>query len=180
MGRRMSQNGKMERAKTLPASGELETLESFLDFQRATMVQKVQGITDEQGAAKPVEPSTLSLSGLIKHLALVEESWFQSVFAGGDLGEPWASAPFDDDDDWEFNSASDDRLSDLVEMYEATCVKSREIVTNADSLDQLSEKETRRGKVSLRWILLHMIEETARHAGHADLIRERIDGSTGI
>lgn len=170
----------MERSKTPPAAGELETLESFLDFQRATMVQKVQGITDAQGASKPVEPSTLSLSGLIKHLALVEESWFQSVFAGGELAEPWASAPFDDDSDWEFNSASDDRLADLVEMYESACAKSREVVSEAGSLDQLSQKETRRGKVSLRWILLHMIEETARHAGHADLLRERIDGSAGI
>jgi uncharacterized damage-inducible protein DinB len=176
----MSQNGKMERSKTPPAAGELESLESFLDFQRATMVQKAEGISEEQGASKSVEPSTLSLSGLVKHLALVEESWFQSVFAGGELGEPWSSAPFDDDKDWEFNSASEDRLSDLIAMYEAACEKSRQVVDGADSLDQLSAKDTRRGHVSLRWILLHMIEETARHAGHADLIRERIDGSTGI
>jgi hypothetical protein len=65
-------------------------------------------------------------------------------------------------------------------MCEAACEKCRQAVDGADSLDQLSAKDTRRGKVSLRWILLHMIEETARHAGHADLIRERIDGSTGI
>jgi uncharacterized damage-inducible protein DinB len=144
------------------------------------MIRKVEGLTDEQAASQPVAPSTLSLSGLIKHLSLVEESWFQSVFAGGELGEPWSSAPFDDDEDWEFNSASADRLSDLVEMYESACEKSREVVASADSLGEMSEKDTRRGKVSLRWILLHMIEETARHAGHADLIRERIDGATGI
>ena len=170
----------MERSNTLPAAGELETLNSFLDFQRATMIRKVEGLTDEQAASQPVAPSTLSLSGLIKHLSLVEESWFESVFAGGELGEPWSSAPFDDDKDWEFNSASADRLSDLVEMYESACEKSREVVASADSLGEMSEKDTRRGKVSLRWILLHMIEETARHAGHADLIRERIDGATGI
>jgi uncharacterized damage-inducible protein DinB len=170
----------MERSNTLPAAGELETLNSFLDFQRATMIRKVEGLTDEQAASQPVAPSTLSLSGLIKHLSLVEESWFQSVFAGGELGEPWSSAPFDDDKDWEFNSASEDRLSDLVEMYKSACEKSREVVASADSLGEMSEKDTRRGKVSLRWILLHMIEETARHAGHADLIRERIDGATGI
>jgi uncharacterized damage-inducible protein DinB len=171
----------MERSNTLPAAGELETLVSFLDFQRATMVQKVEGLTDEQAASRSVAPSTLSLSGMIKHLTLVEESWFQSVFAGGALGEPWSSAPFDDDKDWEFNSASEDRLSDLVGMYETACEKSRQVVAGAESLDQLSEKDTRRGgKVSLRWILLHMVEETARHAGHADLIRERIDGKTGI
>jgi uncharacterized damage-inducible protein DinB len=170
----------MERSNTLPAAGELETLNSFLDFQRATMIRKVEGLTDEQAASQPVAPSTLSLSGLIKHLSLVEESWFQSVFAGGELGEPWSSAPFDDDEDWEFNSASEDRLSDLVEMYKSACEKSREVVASADSLGEMSEKDTRRGKVSLRWILLHMIEETARHAGHADLIRERIDGATGI
>lgn len=78
----------MERSNTLPAAGELETLNSFLDFQRATMIRKVEGLTDEQAASQPVAPSTLSLSGLIKHLSLVEESWFQSVFAGGELGEP--------------------------------------------------------------------------------------------
>ncbi|MEX2135325.1 MAG: DUF664 domain-containing protein, partial [Acidimicrobiia bacterium] len=110
----------------------------------------------------------------------IEESWFQSVFAGGELSEPWASAPFDDYDDWEFNTASGDRISDLIELYEAACEKSRQVVGGADSLDQLSAKDTRHGRVSLRWILIHMIEETARHAGHADLIRERIDGSTGI
>jgi uncharacterized damage-inducible protein DinB len=170
----------MKRSKTLPAAGERETLESFLDFQRATMVQKAEGISDEQAASRTVEPSTLTMSGLIKHLALVEESWFQSVFAGGELPEPWASAPFDDDPDWEFNSASRDPISDLIEMYEVACEKSRQVVAEADSLDDLSAKDTRHGKVSLRWILLHMIEETARHAGHADLIRERIDGSTGI
>lgn len=170
----------MERSNTLPAAGELETLNSFLDFQRATMIRKVEGLTDEQAASQPVAPSTLSLSGLIKHLSLVEESWFQSVFAGGELGEPWSSAPFDDNKDWEFNSASEDRLSDLVDMYESACERSREVVATADSLGEMSEKDTRRGKVSLRWILLHMIEETARHAGHADLIRERIDGATGI
>lgn len=176
----MSNNGLMERPKTPPTAGELESLGSFLDFQRATMVQKAEGITDEQAASSPVEPSTLSMSGLIKHLALVEESWFQSVFTGGELGEPWASAPFDEDDDWEFNSASEDRISDLIAMYEAACETSRQVVAGADSLDQMSAKDTRRGHVSLRWILLHMIEETARHAGHADLIRERIDGTTGI
>lgn len=176
----MSEKRTMNRSKTTPAAGELESLESFLDFQRATMVLKARGISDEQAASRPVAPSTLSLSGLIKHMALVEESWFQSVFAGGELFEPWASAPFDEDDDWEFNSAAEDRIADLIELYEAACVKSRQIVAGADSLDQLASKETRHGRVSLRWILLHMIEETARHAGHADLIRERIDGSTGI
>ncbi len=144
------------------------------------MVQKAAGLTDEEAASRPVGPSTLSMSGLIKHLALVEASWFQSVFAGGELSEPWSSAPFAEDSDWEFNSASGDRISDLIAMYEAACEKRRQGVEAAGSLDQVAAKSTRHGQVSLRWILLHMIEETARHAGHADLIRERIDGSTGI
>ncbi|CAN5788958.1 hypothetical protein BH23ACT4_BH23ACT4_02950 [soil metagenome] len=127
----------MKRVKTPPAAGELETLESFLDFQRATMVQKALGITDEQAASRPVEPSTLSIAGLIKHLALIEESWFQSVFAGGELVEPWASAPFADDEDWEVNSASGDGISDLIAMYESACENSRQVVAAADSLDQL-------------------------------------------
>ena len=119
--------------------------------------------------------------GLAKHLALVEDSWFQDRFLGHGETEPWASAPFDDDPDWEFHSALDDEPKYLVELYEAAGDRSRSAVNGAQSLDQLSAKADRKtgGRFNLRWIMLHLIEETARHNGHADLLREAIDGAAG-
>lgn len=171
----------MERIDPPLEGEELEMLTAFLDFQRATIVKKAEGLTDAQAATRPVSPSTLSIGALVKHMALVEAYWFKMRFLGDSLGEPWDSAPFDQDRDWEFNSAHEDRLSDLIDLYRTASARSREIVATAPSLDELSKKTTSRDHriVSLRWILVHMIEETARHAGHADLIREAIDGSTG-
>lgn len=171
----------MERHDPPHSGGELELLNAFLDYQRATLVNKAEGLDDRQAGTASVPPSTLTISGLLKHMALVEANWFPNILLGGSWGEPWDSAPFNEDRDWEFNSAPNDKLSDLIDLYSITCERSRQIVAGASSLDQISEKSTHRGdRASLRWILLHMIEETARHAGHADLIRESIDGQTGI
>ena len=171
----------MERIDPPLEGAEQEMLTAFLDFQRATIVKKAEGLSDAEAGVQSVSPSTLSIGALVKHMALVEAYWFRMRFLGGSLGEPWDSAPFDQDRDWEFNSAHEDRLTDLIDLYETACARSREIVAAAPSLDELSQKTTSRDPriVSLRWILIHMIEETARHAGHADLIREAIDGSTG-
>jgi len=157
-------------------------LTAFLDYQRATIVKKAEGLTDEHASVRSVEPSSLSIGAVVKHMALVEAYWFNLRFLGESLGEPWDSAPFDQDRAWEFNSAHHDKLTDLVDLYEAACTRSRGIVAAAPSLDQVSKKTTPRDPriVSLRWILIHMIEETARHAGHADLLREAIDGSSGL
>lgn len=171
----------MDRVSPAPDAGELESLTSFLDFQRATIVRKVEGLDDAAAGRRAVPPSTLTLAGLVKHLSLVEESWFVRVFEGGELGEPWASAPFDTEPDWDFDSAADDSVADLISLYERACATSRDVVARAGSLDQMSVRQSRRhGAVSLRWIMLHMIDETARHAGHADLLREATDGETGI
>jgi uncharacterized damage-inducible protein DinB len=154
---------------------------AFLDFHRATLVWKVEGLGDDELHRVPIPSSTLTLGGLVKHLALVEDSWFTQRFAGSDEPEPWASAPFDDDPDWEFHSSADDSLETLLALYRAACDRSRAVVDAAASLDQVSTAPDRRtGHLfTLRWILLHMIEETARHNGHADLLREAIDGATG-
>lgn len=162
-------------------AGEQEALGAFLDFHRATLLRKIEGLAKDQLGHTAVPTSTLTLAGLVKHLALVEDSWFQEVFLGRPLPEPWASAPWDDDPDWEFHTAPADEPNDLVELYLAATGRSRATVAAAESLDSLSVKPGQReGKpFSLRWILLHMIEETARHAGHADLLREAIDGQTG-
>ena len=159
---------------------ERATLSAFLDYHRATLLAKIEGLGREHLAVAAVPTSALTLAGLVKHLAVVEDSWFQEEFLGLEL-EPWASAPWHDDPDWDFHSAVDDEPADLVALYRAAIERSRAVVAAASSLDALSVRESRREGTpfSLRWILLHMIEETARHNGHADLLREAIDGSTG-
>ncbi|MEN8040014.1 MAG: DinB family protein [Actinomycetota bacterium] len=162
------------------SAGEKETLVAFLDYQRAVMIDKASDLTQEQWRQR-LEPSTMTLGGMIYHLAVVEESWFADDFAGEGLGEPWASVDWEADRDWEWNTALTMDPEAVLDAYRRAIDRSNEIVTAAESLDQLSVKtHPRTGEHwSLRWILVHMIEETARHAGHADLIRESIDGSTG-
>ncbi|HEX9854907.1 MAG TPA: DinB family protein [Acidimicrobiia bacterium] len=161
------------------AADEQATLASFLDFHRATVLWKYSGLDHEQ-ALRTVAASSLTASGIVKHLALVEDNWFQSVLLGAELPEPWASAPFEEDEDWDFHSAVDDEPADLVSLYEESCARSRAAAAGLP-LEQLSVKRSRATgePFSLRWILVHMIEETARHNGHLDLIREAVDGLTG-
>ncbi|MEP1122979.1 MAG: DinB family protein [Ilumatobacter sp.] len=158
---------------------ELTSLNQFLDFHRATFLSRIEGLDHEQ-ANRRLAPSQLTLASLAKHLAFVEDSWFQEDFLGQALPEPWAGAPFDADPDWELHSAVDDDPADLAELYRAACDRSRAAVESAESLDVLSVRTDSHGEAfSLRWIVLHLIEETARHNGHADLIRESIDGLVG-
>lgn len=159
---------------------EAELIRGFLDYQRATFVQKINGL-DRVQFGQRIASSDLTLAGLTKHLALVEDSWFQERFLGREEPEPWASAPFDDDPDWEFHSALDDEPTSLVGLYEAACDRSRSAVDGAHSFDQLSAQADRKTgeRFNLRWIMLHLIEETARHNGHADLLREAVDGAAG-
>jgi uncharacterized damage-inducible protein DinB len=155
-------------------------LTGFLDYHRGTLRWKVEGLTQEQ-MGRRIASSELTLAGLVKHLALVEDSWFTERFAGQPEPEPWASVDWDADRDWDFHSAADDAPEDLLALYDAACSRSRAAVAAADSLDVRSvETDRHTGQpFTLRWILLHMIEETARHNGHADLLREAIDGETG-
>ncbi len=157
------------------------SLAAFLDYQRATVLRKVQGLSKDELGRAAVPTTTLTLAGLVKHLALVEDSWLQETFLGLPLPEPWAGAPFDRDEDWDFDSAPGDEPADLVALYSAAVARTRATVAAAESLDQLSvERSKREGSpFTLRWIVLHLIEETARHAGHADLLREALDGQTG-
>ena len=170
----------MERTDPDVQADERTSLTEFLDYHRATFMSRIAGLDHEQ-LNRRLAPSTLTLASLTKHLALVEDSWFHEDFLGVALPEPWSSAPFDDDPDWDLHSASDDSPSDLADLYLAACARSRAIVDAAESLDALSARiGEREGKAySLRWIMLHMIEETARHNGHADFIRESIDGLVG-
>ncbi|WP_029288295.1 DinB family protein [Cellulomonas sp. HZM] len=167
-----------------PLSGsEAETLLGFLEFHRATLLTKCGGLTDEQ-LRQTLPPSTITLGGLLKHLALVEDNWTSEVLLGSDALEPWASVDWSADRDWEWNSAAQDTGAELLALYATSVERSRRIVDDAlasGGLDQLSVRESRHhgGRFSLRWILVHLVEEYARHNGHADLVRESIDGSTG-
>ena len=158
---------------------ELDQLTSYLDYQRETLLQKTEGLTREQ-LAQPLPPSSLTLGGLLNHLALVEDSWFRVRFAGLPDDELWAGIDWDADPEYEFRTAAEVEPEELRRRYSEACARSREVVAATASLDQLSVEKRRNGHhFDLRWVLLHMIEETARHAGHADLIRESIDGTTG-
>jgi uncharacterized damage-inducible protein DinB len=163
----------------LPTGDELTLLNGFLDFYRAVIARKAQTLAREQLGAR-LGPSELTIGGLIKHLAYAEDIWFDHRLLGNPRGEPWASVDWLADPDWEFHSAVDDEIDDLLGLYEQACARSRHAVAQVGDLDATAKVPNRRGvHFSMRWILLHMIEETARHAGHADLIRESIDGKVG-
>lgn len=169
----------VERRDPVCVGVERVQLTEFLDYQRATVLLKVDGLDRDQ-MNTTTAASDLTLAGLLKHLAVVEDGWFRRVL----LGEPPAAwyRDFVGDLDWDFRTAVDDDPADLVALYEDACERSRQAVASVASLDDLTSEVPRRGgtqRFNLRWVLLHMIEETARHAGHADLLREAIDGATG-
>ncbi|MDQ1727296.1 MAG: hypothetical protein QOK14_1341 [Frankiaceae bacterium] len=168
----------MERLNPQPAADERTVLDEYLDYHRATLLLKSDGL-DKLGLNARPAPSELTLGGLLKHLAYVEDFWIQVRFLGLPNPEPWASAPFDEDPDWELHSAVDDDPADLRALYVAACERSRQAVAEVP-LDQLSVGLDREGRQwNLRRILVHLIEETARHNGHADFLREAIDGTVG-
>jgi uncharacterized damage-inducible protein DinB len=163
-----------------PETGtEADQLTAFLDFQRETMLLKTEGLTREQ-LGRPHPPSSLTLGGLLNHLALVEDSWFRVRFSGLPDDDLWDGIDWEADPDYEFRTAAEVEPEELRRRYADACARSREVVAAAESLDQRSVEVRRNGQhFDLRWMLLHMIEETARHAGHADLLREAIDGTIG-
>ncbi len=162
-----------------PDGSEFGMLSQYLDYQRETMLSKTAGLTREQLAQKH-PPSELTLAGLLYHLSLVEEDWLEVRFSGRPDREPWASIDWDADPNWEFRTAAQLEPEQLQSRYREACERSRHVVSNAAGLDQPSVKALRDGRhFSLRWVLLHLVEETARHAGHADLLRESIDGAAG-
>lgn len=166
------------RPKPPIAGDEVATLVGYLDYLRATVEWKTSGI-DSAGLRTKVGPSTMTLGGLLKHLAAVEDSHFNEWLLGEPPPDPWATV----DADWPWKTASDDSPDALRRMWREACDRSRRIVAEAidkGGLDQLGKIVSSRGESpSLRYILMAMIEEYARHAGHADLLREAVDGLKG-
>jgi uncharacterized damage-inducible protein DinB len=155
-------------------AGEREMLLSWLDYQRATLATKCEGLSAEQLRTAAVPPSTLSLLGLIRHMAEVERSWFRRTLGAEDAPPIYYS---DEDPDGDFNVKAAD-AAEAFARWANECERARRIVADTRSLEVLG-RQRRGNEVSLRWILVHMIEEYARHNGHADLLRERLDGVVG-
>ncbi|MBA2528451.1 MAG: DinB family protein [Euzebyales bacterium] len=151
---------------------ERETLTGLLDFLRATIVNKVAGLSGEQASRSPLAPSTLTPAGLVKHLTGVERFWFSIDFAGADLPWPWTES----DPHGNFRLTPGETLTQVVSDYLEECERSRLAIDDADLDDRARGPEM---TFTLRYALAHMIEETARHCGHLDLLRETIDGQTG-
>ncbi len=153
-------------------------LTGWLEHHRAILLWKCEGLSDEQLRKRSVPPSSMSLLGLIRHMTDVERGWFQQVLLGEDAPDLY-TAPGEQDGD--FNNVDEADVAADFSAFKAECDASRQAAAAAPDLDVLSKvRSTRTGEqFSLRWILTHMIEEYARHNGHADLLRETIDGTTG-
>ena len=159
----------------LDAGNEWDQLDSWLSFYRETLLIKCDGLNEDQMKLRPIPTSQLSLLGLIRHMTKVERYWFEVVFLAH--GVPtYYSTPEDPDGD--FNNLDELGLDAVVNNYQDAVAKSDECATG-HNLDELAKKPRGERVLDLRCIYLHMIEEYARHCGHADIIRELVDGVTG-
>lgn len=164
-----------------PQADERTTLLWFLDYYRRVLARKAEGLTDEQVRVAACPPSDMTLLGLIRHMADVERSWFQRGML--DDGVPpifFGAAHPDGDDDGDFHPPAEATIAEALEAYWREIAVANQVIAAESSLDRVEQRhQPPRPQHSLRWILVHMIEEYARHCGHADLLREAIDGSVG-
>lgn len=169
--------GTDPRADVPPRIDERSTLVGFLRWQRETLELKCSGLGADDMARRSVEPSTMSLLGLVRHLAEVERTWFRRTMAGQDTPKRYCTEAGPDGD---FNGAVADPavVAEAWDAWRAEIAFADRFVADAPDLDSTGA-ETWRGAVSLRWVLVHMVEEYARHNGHTGLLRERIDGVVG-
>jgi uncharacterized damage-inducible protein DinB len=152
---------------------ERSTLLAFLQWQRDTLARKCSDLEPDQLRIRSAEPSTLSLLGLVRHMADVERGWFRRTLAGEEVAERYSS---DDDPDGDFDNVNTADTDEGFASWREECARADEIISRR-ALDATGKQRSGR-EVSMRWILNHMIEEYSRHNGHADLLRERIDGAT--
>ncbi|MBU5947144.1 DinB family protein [Streptomyces griseoincarnatus] len=158
-----------------PFGGERETLRACLDHHRATLAMKCEGLTDEELRKRSMPPSTLSLLGLVRHMAEVERAWFRRVFQDNDAPMVWS-------DETDFQAAYDAEASTRQEAFtawEAKVENSRRMEREASALDAAGHQPRWGEDVSLRMVMLHVLMEYARHNGHADFLREGVDGTVG-
>jgi uncharacterized damage-inducible protein DinB len=178
----MTSLDEQKRPEPPVAGDETATLLGSLERQRATLAWKCGGL-DAAGLRARLDPSAITLGGLLKHLALVEDNYFSQKLLGRELGPPWDTVDWDADPDWEWHSAAEDTPDQLMSLWQDAVARSRAAVTEAladDGLEQRARHTWPDGRTpSLRRILIDLIEEYARHVGHADLIRESVDGLVG-
>ncbi|MFI6327239.1 DinB family protein [Micromonospora chersina] len=157
-------------------AGERETLRAFLDFHRATLALKCEGLTDEELRRQSSPPSTLSLLGLVRHMAEVERTWFRRVINAEDVPLIWSATG----DFQEAYDASASSRSEAFEAWQREVEHARRIERDAESLDVTGHQARWGEDVSLRLVMLHMMHEYARHNGHVDFLREAVDGTVGV
>ena len=155
--------------------GEREMLRAFLDFHRATLAMKCDGLSDEDLRRRSMPPSTLTLLGLVRHMAEVERTWFRRVINAEDVPFVWS----DEQDYQAAYDASSSTRSEAFAVWQAEVEHSRRIEQAAESLDVTGHQARWGEDVSLRLVMLHLIHDYARHNGHADFLREGIDGTVG-
>jgi uncharacterized damage-inducible protein DinB len=165
------------------AGDETATLLGFLDYQRATLAWKCSGL-DAAGLRATVGASSMTLGGMLKHLAYVEDLWCSRRLHGRDPAPPWDMVDWKADPDWDWHSAAEDPPEQLHMLWQDAVGRSRSLVTEALADGGLARRaawiDDWYGEApSLRWILVHLVEEYARHNGHADLLRESVDGLVG-
>jgi hypothetical protein len=168
---------EIERPTPPMNADERTTLEGWLDFYRATLAMKCAGLDDVELCTASIEPSPLTLLGLVQHLAEVERNWFRRVLAGEDVPAIYDPTADTSGHDGGFDLFPQSSLPAAQAVWQDEIARGRANCANR-RLDDTSPFMG--GEVSLRWIYIHMISEYARHCGHADLIRERIDGTTGV
>ena len=161
----------IDRAEAPFEADERTMLEAWLEYHRATLALKCEGLSDAQLRVRSVPPSTLSLLGLVRHMAEVENNWFRFWLGGDGPVTRWEG-----DEDFAVDGAD---VREAFDYWEGECANARVVLAKFTSLDDVGAGQTRGAGISVRWTLVHMIEEYARHNGHADLLRERIDGTTG-
>ncbi|MEO9180872.1 MAG: DinB family protein [Acidimicrobiales bacterium] len=166
----------IERPEPLRTGSERDQLNSWLAYHRSTLLWKCAGLTTEELSRQPVATSTMSLLGMIRHMTFVEQVWFEKRFAGNDV-VPYYER--DDDPDADFNDLASATLYEVVANFRHACERTDELIRGHGLDEVVKAPGGRRDSVDLRWIYLHMIEEYARHCGHADIFRELIDGATG-
>ncbi|GAB2827599.1 DinB family protein [Actinocorallia aurea] len=173
-----------EQGRPLPPldGDEFATLTGFLDYQRATFAGKCRGL-DDAGLRATVGVSSMTLGGLLKHLAFVEDTWVTHRVLGAPRPAPWDAVDWRADPDWDWRTAADDDPAALYALWHTAVARSRAALAAALERSDLSTPSALPRldgtSPSVRWILCHLIEEYARHNGHADLLRESVDGSTG-
>jgi uncharacterized damage-inducible protein DinB len=170
--------GPVERPRPPRDVGELRMIADYIDWHRTTLLRKCEGLTAEQLKQQSCPPSNLTLLGLVRHLTDVERGWFRRGIGGQTSDEAPPLYYSDDDPEGDIEVGPDTDAFAAIDTYREEVARCREVIEQAGSLDRVIGDEGS-GAINVRWVLQHMLEEYARHNGHADLLREAIDGSIG-